>query len=445
MWVKRIKSSKLEFKLMLKVITSGLICILIYVALINLAIYYIDHMNVNSDVYYDQILNACEDFQSYVSDNNISVKDINAIKAWDKKQDLMHIKLVENNRVIYDSLDYILRLTPKVSYIYYEPRQDPSQIITFSDGEANMYITILYKQRLEQRIDYVIGIFCVLVFFISLLSEFRKLVKDILEIKKGIQILEGGNLTFEIQSKRKDEITDLINSINRMSKELDLQRKDEELRRQKNYDLVTSISHDIRTPLTTVNSYIDLIIEHKYSDIQELNRYLAKIKEKSMLINDLTDNLFSHFLNQNKDYTYNFETVIGNEFVKYLLDSMGESLKDKGYKVLIDLNLKNDFFLKVDVMQIERVFNNLEGNLIKYARKSEPIIYTASLSDNILCITGKNNILGNKPPDSHGVGIINCKEIIELHSGELTAFIENDLYQVIINLPVYLFPQSEIG
>ncbi len=439
MWVNRIKSSKLELKLMLKVASSGLVCILIYLLLINLAVYYIDHMNVNSEVYQEKIRNTSEDFQNYVNENNISIKDIGAIKAWDKKQNLTHIKLVENNMVIYDSLDYIVRITPKVSYIYYEPAKSPFQIITFQDGKASLYVSILFKQRLEQKLDYIIGIFCILIFFISIFSEFKKLVRAILDIKKGIQILEGGNLTYEIQSKRKDEITDLVNSINRMSKELDLQRKEEEILKQKNYDLVTSISHDIRTPLTTVNSYIDLILEEKYSDTNELNRYLTKIKEKSILINDLTDNLFSHFLNQNTDYSYNFEIIIGNEFIRYLLSSMEESLEDKGYQVIIDLDLNDEFFLKVDIMQIERVFNNLEGNLIKYARKSEPIIYTASLLSNKLCITGSNYILENNSLESHGVGIINCQEIIKLHLGEMRTYIEDENYHVIIALPVYIF------
>lgn len=440
MWVNRIKSSKLELKLMLRVALSGIICILIYILLINLTVYYIDRMNVDSEVYQEHILNTSVDFQNYVTENNISVKDIGAIKTWDKKRSLTHIKLVENNKVIYDSLDYLIRITPKVSYIYYEPAKDSFQVINFSDGEASLYVTILFKQRMEQRMDYIIGIFCILLFFISIFSEFKKLVKDILEIKKGIQILEGGNLTYEIQLKRKDEITELVNSINRMSKELDLQRREEEILKQKNYDLVTSISHDIRTPLTTVNSYVDLIIERKYSDANELNRFLTKIKEKSVQINDLTDNLFSHFLNQNKDYKYNFETIIGNEFIKYLLSSMEESLKDKGYQVVIELDLKDDFFLKVDVMQIERVFNNLEGNLIKYARKSTPIIYTASLTNSMLYITGQNYIQKNKPLESHGVGIINCQEIITLHSGEMRTCIEDEYYHVMIALPVYLLP-----
>ncbi len=435
---RQIKPSKLELKLMLKIIVSGILCILIYVVMVNLAVYYIDRMKVDSEIYQDFIKNTSEEFQNYVTDNNISISDMDAIKAWGKKQKLMHIRLVENNRVVYDSLDYIVRLTPKVSSTNYMLAKGASHTISFIDGDASLYITILYKQRLEQRVDYIVGILCILLFFFFVLMEFKKLVKDILEIKKGIQVLEGGDLSFEIQSKRRDEITDLAHSINRMSKELDHQRKEEEILRQKNYDLVTSISHDIRTPLTAVNSYIDLIMERKYAHAEELDRYLSKIKEKSILITDLTDNLFTHFLNQNKDYTYNFETVIGNDFIQYLLHSMWEGLQDKGYQIEIKANFKEEFFLKVDIMQIERVFNNLEGNLIKYAQKSRPICYEAYIANNLLYITGENEIVNNNQMDSHGVGILNCQKIIKLHSGEMGTCIEGNRYHVSISIPAYL-------
>lgn len=438
MWVNRIKFSKLQVKLLFRVLATGVICILLYVTLINIAVYYIDHMNVDIELYKEQIDTTAADFQEYVTVNNISIRDIGAIKAWDKKQNLLHIKLVENNRVIYDSLEYLTRITPKMSYIYYEPVKDLFHTIDFNDGQATIYITILLKQRIEQRVDYLIGVTCILLFVLAILQEFKKLVKDILDIKKGIQILEGGNLSYVLQSKRKDEITELADSINRMSKELDYQRKEDEKLLNKNYELVTSISHDIKTPLTIVNSYIDLIMEGKYTDLNEMKRYLDKIKEKTVLINDLTDNLFTHFLKKNTSYTYKYEVVIGNDFIKYILDGMQEGLRDKGYQVALNYEFKEEFFLKIDVMQIHRVFNNLEGNLIKYSLKSSPIIYTAILKENTVEISGENYILKNAPIESHGVGLINCQEIINQHSGEMKSSIEGDMYHVNIILPAYL-------
>lgn len=438
MWVKRIKFSKLELKLLFRVIATGVICILLYVTMINITVYYINHMKVDIELYKEQIDTTAADFQEYITADNISMKDIGSIKAWDKKQNLMHMKLVENNRVIYDSLDYLTRITPKVSYIYYEPVKDFFHTIDFNDGQAIMYITILYTQRIEQRADYLIGVVCILIFVLAILREFKKLVKDILDIKKGIQILEGGNLSYELLINRNDEITELADSINRMSKELDNQRKEDEKLLNKNYELVTSISHDIKTPLTIVNSYIDLIIEGKYTNLDELKRYLEKIKDRTVLINDLTDNLFTHFLKKNTNYNYNYEVVIGNDFIKYILDGMEEGLCDKGYQVELHYDFKEEFFLKIDVVQIHRVFNNLEGNLIKYSLRSTPIIYATILRDNMVEITGENHILSNTHIESHGVGLINCQEIIKQHSGDMKTYIEGDMYHVFITIPAYL-------
>ncbi|TAH65094.1 MAG: HAMP domain-containing histidine kinase [Anaerolineaceae bacterium] len=443
MLVSQIKHSRLGLSLLLKVVIYGLLSIILYFILTSIAFHYIDNMQVNLDSYYDNIKSTTEEFQWYITENNISIEDIGAIKAWDKGQSLMHIRLVENNKIIYDSMDYIIRFNPKISYIYYDHMKDISNIIEFYDGSATLYITILYKQRIEQRMTFAIASFCVLIFYLALFHEFKELVKDILEIKKGIEILEGGNLAFELQTNRKDEISELADSINRMSRELDFQRKEEEILRQKSNDLVTSISHDLRTPLTTINSYIDLILEEKYDDMNELYRYLDKIKDKSLQLSNLSDNLFTHFSNRNIEYKYRFETVIGNDFIGYLLNSLKEDLVDKGYQVALDNKIDKEFFLKVDIIQIQRVFNNLEGNLIKYASKSIPIIYSATLYDSFIKIYGKNHILNLDHIDSHGVGINTCKEIIRLHSGEMSTYIENQSYNVIINLPVYILSLND--
>lgn len=446
MWMKRIKYSKLEFKLLFRVISSGFICILIYILMINVSGYYIDHLKVDLKQFKSQLKITADEFQEYVTEYNISFEDINAIRAWDKKQKMAHIKLIENNKVLYDSLDYFNRISQKVAYIYYEPAKDFFHTIKFTDGQAVLYINILYKKKIEERIDYFIAIVCILIFFGSILREFKKLVRDILDIKKGIQILEGGNLSYELDSSRNDEITELAESINRMSKELDTQIKEDEKLQKKNYELVTSISHDIKTPLTTVNSYIDLIMEKKYADQSELERYLEKIKMKSILINDLVDNLFTHFLNKNTDYQYKYEIITGDDFIRYLLDGLEEGLRDKGYQVSVQYDFKEEFFLKADVIQIQRVFNNLEGNLIKYARKSMPVIYSAELKNNIVVIKGENYILDKECLDSHGVGIVNSQGIIKKHSGEMITFIQDDIYRIIIHIPAYQinnFPYTE--
>lgn len=438
MWVNQIKPSKLGFKLLIKVIAAGSICILIYIILVNATISYVDNMYLDSERYKEQIDITASDLQEYVTGNDISIQDMDAIKTWDRRQNQLHIRLVESNRVIYDSLEYLPRAIIKAASINYTFDKDNIHEVQFFDGSATLFITILYRQRLEQRINYGITAFCILLFCLSILHEFKKLVKDILTIKKGIHILEGGDMSYEIQLKRNDEIADLADSINRMSRIIESKNKWEDTQRVKNYDLVTSISHDIRTPLTSVNSYIDLILDGRFNEQKDIKHYLEKVKEKSNMIMDLTENLFYHFINQNADFHLNFE-VVGGEFISYLFRNLEEDLRDRGYQVITNLNIEVEFFLKVDVTQIQRVFNNLEGNLIKYAMKSKPIVYTAVLNNRTLIISGDNYILDSVNMESHGVGMNTCKNIIKLHSGEMNGFIKDNHYMVTLVLPIYVF------
>ena len=87
---------------------------------------------------------------------------------------------------------------------------------------------------------------------------------------------------------------------------------------QKNYSLVTSISHDIRTPLTSIISYVDLMLAPNPIPAKDQTRYLEKIREKSSLIRDLTDNLFTHFVNKSTEYELHYEWITGNDFLLYL-------------------------------------------------------------------------------------------------------------------------------
>lgn len=310
-------------------------------------------------------------------------------------------------------------------------------------GFTSMYARVLYNQKLEEKIDLVSGIFCALVFCIYILRQFSKLVKDIVRIEKGIHILETGDLSYAIIVRSQDEISDLADSINRMSRELDQQRRVEELLKKRNDELVTSISHDIRTPLTSVISYTDLILGKEGQRAEEERRYLEKIKEKSYLIKELTDNLFSHFVNQNTEFEMDFQLVTGNDFMVYLLGSMEEALIDRGFEVELDTDLETAFFLKADTVQIQRVFNNMEGNLIKYASKAEPIRYRAYISGQMLVIEGINAIGAQSHADSHGVGFHTCREILKRHGGIMETWLENGRFYNKISLPVVFMAEFQ--
>lgn len=436
MWIDRLKPSKLGLYFFLKAIAAALLSVALYLFLLKCSGWYCDRMEIDSELYQSAVLETVTDFQAYVTEHDLSTLDTERIRTWDRRQGLVDIWIIKDNRLLYDSLNYLPYL-PKVPSGGSPLKGNPS-VIHFSDGDAYLTVKILYRKRMEDRLDFLSGLLCILLFCAFIFQEFSKLVKTVLKIKKGILILESGDLGYHIEVDGNDELRDLADSINRMSQELESQRILEEHQQNSNYKLVTSISHDIRTPLTSIISYLDLLLKKQSLSPDEQRRYLQKIKDKAYLIKDLTDNLFQHFISKSTAYEAQPELITGNDFLSYLLTNLGESLTDQGFIVNTTNEIEKEFYLTADALQIIRVFNNLEGNLIKYADKQQPITYHAVLEESSLIITGFNHVARNKHVESYGLGIQTCRDIIRLHGGIMDVWLDKEGpgYHVKIILPV---------
>lgn len=442
MWIKNIHVSKLTLHMFLRILGAIAVSVAIYFLLTEAELAYLDHIRLSSDVYQDQLMENIEDLQKYVTENNLSINDQEQIRSWDRHHSLIDIQLIFNDTIIYDSLDYTPIYSPRAANIYniiYLPFRN---IIHFTDGDASIYTSPLYTQRLERRLDYIILIISILFFCLMLILELHRLVRDIMVIDKGIRVLESGDLSYQIRVQRKDEIEDLADSINRISKEILRQGQEEELLKQKNYDMVTAVSHDIRTPLTSVIGYAELMQEEGLPE-EKRQGYLNKIIDRSYLIKEMTDDLFQHFINNNQEMDYHFEVITGNDFVTYLIENLADSLRDKNYPVNLTLYLEQEFFMKADITQLRRVFNNLEGNLFKYADRRSPVILYAAYQTNKLYVTVRNKIVRNVHVESHGVGMRTCLEIVERHLGVMDSFVDGENFTITLELPVYSLKELE--
>lgn len=436
MWIKKTKISKLAIVLALKIFLFGGIAVLAYSGLTVVETFVIQHSTEKDINFLESSEEIISDFQNYVTENHLSMWDTDEIRTWDARNSMQDIQLTYNKVIVYDSLEYVLRYAPKNSSLYGVLSSQNQSIIQFVDGTAVIYTSPISKQRLEQRLDYVVLLCSFAIFTILLVLELNRLVRDIVKIDRGIQILESGNLTHRIELSRNDEINDLSESINRMSQELDGQNQKEEELRQKNYDMVTSVSHDIRTPMTTIIGYAELMRDADMTEEKKQN-CLAKIIDHAYLIKDMTDHLFQYFISGEERMGYQLSVVTGNDFISFLLDNLAENLREKGFQVEVDNSLSQEFFMKADALQMRRVFNNLEGNIVKYADKSCLVTYGAALRGKELVIVGTNQITATAQVDSHGVGMRSCMDILAYHGGTIDSVVQGNIYYVTVKLPVY--------
>jgi signal transduction histidine kinase len=123
------------------------------------------------------------------------------------------------------------------------------------------------------------------------MAKVHRLIRYICQLDREIQILETGNLEYEITVRGRDEMASMARGLDGMRKSLreQMERKEEAVRL--NGKLVTEVSHELRTPLTAIKVYVEVLQENQNKDSEIVSQYLDKISAKVQELNDLADRI----------------------------------------------------------------------------------------------------------------------------------------------------------
>ena len=188
-----------------------------------------------------------------------------------------------------------------------------------------------------------------------------------------MQVLAGGDLTYRVVSNGRDELAELGRSIEEMRLAVLEQMKRENEAILANSRLITSLSHDLRTPLTKLMGYLEILRHGKCRDEAQRAEYLRRAADKALQMRALSDEMFRHFqVGDSSELTEEKETVSGPVFLGQLLAEQCFDLTDAGFSVEPPV-LEGDYHLSVRTEDICRVFDNLFTNLKKYADPAAPI------------------------------------------------------------------------
>ena len=411
---------------------------IIVAALISFAVFWIlfmikDYMissYFNDPSVQTKIMNKrVAEFQEYVTDNDISSADLSALKKWEKSQPLILLELYDAKDLVYSSYYHIDGVIEE--YINNNNGlTDRNNIydIEFTDKHlsAVMYMDVSYKYYiLGNAIAFMMAI--ILFMFLFIRSN-REIIRYVIILGKDVQIIEGGNLDYEVSVEGNDELTDLAKSMNRMRESFKDQLLTEQQLHNANSRLITEMSHDLRTPLTGLMLYTEILKSGKYNDEDELREYLEKIDGKARVLKHLSDNLFEYAVDSNRTTKNQTE-----DSQKALSDFVGEIIGDlevEGFMVDKKLEWKSAK-IKVDSELLERISGNIVSNILRYADKSSPVIIE-SLYSNDYCGISFLNKLGEiqENSDSHGIGLSSVKSMMEQMCGKCSAEQTDDAFDL---------------
>ena len=361
---------------------------------------------------------------SYVSENGISGKDTKAISLWTRENDYVTI-------LLYDSGNKHRRFSgdkavvPELNGEYDDSKYGNLYPMRFSDG---VYLVAILDSS-EAR-EYVVADFSAMAIaagsmILILLLSMNRLTKRIIALSRAATVVSSGNLEMSISAPGNDEIGSLARAMDDMRQSVIEQMSSESRAWQANNELITAISHDIRTPMTSMIGYLGLLCESDFSDTERCRQFSSAAYGKAMDLKSLTDELFKYFLVYGSaELKLDMESYDGRLLLEQLVSEAEFTLSEKGFCTQ-RIEFSGECSIMADPLYLKRVVDNLVSNVMKYGDKARQVMMISELKNGYLSLCISNAITRDLDRvESTKIGLRTCKRIMEQMHGDFS--IEND-------------------
>ena len=416
----------------------------------------------------ERIDEKVEDFQQYVMENKLYIDDYAAIKKWHggqyvdivvyKDESLMYAPnwfkdfeggsgesgifnnpFFKNPWISGDrGFEQYLTEDAKTNYLkqlndILEGNRELVPVI-FMDGTALVTVVDYTEDFFYSGVLVMAFVSGLSVLALIMIFNFTSMAIRVNRLAQNVRLVEEGDLNMPIKLDGNDELTALADDVNSMRNSVVDNMTKERQAWEANAALITAMSHDIRTPLTVVLGYLDLI-ELQNEDPANVE-YIAACKENTMRLKTLSDDMFSYFLVFGKhDALLESISYHGIEAVYQMIAEHELLLVEKGYT--FDVNLPMDKInVKIDAVYFGRVIDNIFSNLGKYADPTKPISISAEHTDDAVLITFANVIKRDDAlPESNHIGIKTCVRIMERMNGSFKVDADEENFRITVKIP----------
>lgn len=321
---------------------------------------------------------------------------------------------------------------------------------------GDLFIEMKDQSLLE--VNPFVYIFLLLLAIIAIVWRLRRRYRnyEIRHIISELHYIAQGNFEYRIPPSKDSDLQEFIDSIHVLVDSTIAAMEEERRLEQIKDELITNVSHDIRTPLTSVIGYLGLVEQDRYHSIEEARGYVHTAYKKARQMKVLVDDLFEYTTVRQTDTPLNLITFDMVQLLEQLAIDFQIEAEEKGMDIEIHSS-KERLMMEGDSEKLVRVFNNLLTNALKYGKDGRKIVIDIEQTkENHVQIAIKND--GEPIPDealdqlferfyraetsrsqesaSTGLGLAIAKGIVELHSGTITAETSNEWTKFIIDLPL---------
>ena len=276
--------------------------------------------------------------------------------------------------------------------------------------------------------------------------------KDIDEIKKGVSEVRNGNVAYKIPELKSEDMKALATNINDIAKGLDESVSAKVKAERMKTELITNVSHDLKTPLTSIISYTELLANVEGLP-EEAKDYAQIIANKSDRLKTLTQDLFDI----SKVQSGNESVVLEKLDVSLLINqSLGEHDNEiKKSELPFCVNAPKELYISADGRKMSRVISNLISNILKYTMKNTRVFISAYEENGEVIMEFKNiasypmdfnaeEIVGrfvrgdeSRTQEGNGLGLAIAKSYTEICNGKFEIVLDGDMFKAILKFRKY--------
>lgn len=375
------------------------------------------------------------ELQSYIARNNLSITDVNDIMRWQSNANVT-VEVTGTPEIIATQQALLGEYRGSViTALGRSSESDAGKLyeIRFKDHSVMCKLYVKQDQKYEKICLWISLAFALILYGMVYLLLIRSRLKYVLQLKNDIEQLTGQNLTNEVTVQGKDELAEIGKNMNLVRQDVIGRIQDERDAITANQELITAMSHDLRTPLTRQIGYLEILYRKKYQGRQELEEYIEKARSNAFIMKDTTDKLFRYFFAFGKPETKEKQIEVdGKPLFNSVLKEQVAYIVSQGFVVSFE-EVTQSFKLKIDSDEFARVFDNVFHNLKKYGDVDVPVYISCVLQDNEFLLMIQNGIKKDTTNvESTKVGLKIVERIMKSMDGSLEVM--NDGQYFIIQL-----------
>ena len=430
----------LTFKLMAVMSMALAAAVVTFISMFIVGNAVVEEIYLSSEAVNRRMTAEISSFRTFVEENDLASTDVNAVGQWNREHPNINLTIYglstsisstpEGAELVLNESGIIVRSELKLQLGEEYP-------VNFRDGVCTVTVYDNSRGMVSAAVNLTALALAALVFLAIVLLYEQHLTRTVQTLSRQVRQVSRGDLGMQIKPQTADEIGQLALDVDAMRLSIidKLQREEEAWKA--NSQLITAISHDVRTPLTALMGYLEILSDEGLSH-EERSAYLEICKNNAQRLKSLTDELFGFFLVFGKPTPeqmpeeFDAVTLLDQVLVEHSLD-----LTQRGFRVETSADAIQGT-LRVDLGHFRRIFDNLFSNVRKYADPAYPVTITQRIDREELIVTISNHINQSKTRvESNRIGLKTCSKLVEAMGGEFNQHRTKDTFMVEVVLPLH--------